>query len=1210
MSKHTTPFRPKNVQYANFEMFGATSNKRLPAITSAQKIQDSSIRDLFRQLSKKTTARIDAFKQLKLKIPQIQDKEEFLTVAEPCYSVFETSVSDYTPETRTLAIEMIAIILNIVVTKYKDQLSKVAKDVFPTLLLLFFDTEKSVLEKAKEVLFEHFPTKEKRNAMISKLRDEISDRLRMLFNELEDAKWDQLDESQSNENWGRLSSMGLSLSTNLLITCRLSSDVFHSFNPPPILTWLQTKKNLFHPRTSPQMRAASYVYISVIVQAGFLQLHGAAEVSSFIRAESSPLAQEKLIRLIVALLEKNKVKVQEIQQPILESLFLFYQPQKVGLASVIERIKDKDFIEKCITKASQSTDINTANELFDCIFTTGGELLPNEFLIDLFQKSVNINTNTGTNHEFNSNFFAQCSLQYFVKIKDDPAAIEILSKADETRAAEFLSYCDCNRIENWLKTKQNIKPETLSMIIKKAGSEPVRKVWSNIKDIPLEEAKSTRSLVEFINLFVNPDEIEYIITNMPQCLPELLKSWNKDITPFKTTELFNKAAELLDQDLMLIRVLKNIFPDESSLNQIANETTRNHLKKKNNDFDPHIFEYFTPSNELLDDIIFGDAINIVGPKDTILIPNLVKRINDLIPTSDQVELADIAAQFVKTSQIDSISITASPQNYPIFCFNYWDIIGFDMMNLPDFCNMLECYLHKICPFMPVFLYTQNNEWQNNSHIFPDELLDFIENHNELANIAQELGLLLTLASVCYINNLDFSSFDAVDSLVLSALPSLMPPQNEAVDKESNNNEDEKKQPIIVEDDLTKIIRCEWNMNVPEFPKEDDLRGATCYLQHYLPVVEDFSLFIRLASKYISSNDTLEFFLSLRLLSMIYNANQPFDVKDVAFNILEQIDRFSPLPESIIGEIANAFQIAKFLTPEQFNPFIFNCIQFIEKENTSETISKIITPLISFFNAWEIVDSCFDNKLDLDNIQCWHFVTHALKEMPYKRRIETIPLFTDSLPPLLNSLDIESKEFMMLITTFPSSAMKWITKVPNSKAQPLYKFMEKSGTMQVFKQMAETASKMKLDCTKITTDYQKKSIIAVYVEDSTSVPVVLTISFPKVYPFKRIDVSCEFGDEGENCAYKVFAAIDGHQSIEAGIIAWYQFVTYRLREVEPCTICYSYLSEDMKKPTIACPTCGQKFHGKCLQKWFTQCLKPTCPYCGVAWDEKKRDKSKK
>lgn len=1206
MSKHTTPFRPKNVQYANFEMFGAVQNKRLPAITSAQKIQDSSIRDLFRQLSKKTTARIDAFNQLKVKIPQIQNKEDFLTVAEPCYAVFETSVSDYTPETRRLAIEMIAIILNIVVTKYKDQLSKAAKDVFPTLLLLFFDTEKSVLEKAKELLFEHFPTKEKRNAMISKLRDEISDRLRMLFNELEDAKWEQLDESQSNENWGRLASMALSLSTNLLITCRLSHDVFTSFNPPPILKWLKTEKNLFNPRTSPQMRAAAYVYISVIVQAGFLQLHGAIEVSSFIRAESSPLSQEKLIRLIIALLEKGKVKTNEIQTPIFESLYLFYQPQKAGLADVLERIKDKEFIEKCIIKSSQSTDINTANELFNCIFTTGGDLLSNDFLIDLFSKSVNINSNTdSSNHDFSANFFSQCSLQYFVKIQNDPTAIEILSKADEMRAAEFLSYCDKNRIEDWLKIKQNIKPETLTMIMKKAGTESIRQVWPNIKDIPLEEAKSTKSLVDFIKLFINSDEVEYIITNMPQCLPELLESWDKDITPFKTKELFNKAGELLDKDLKLIRILKQIFPDEPSLNQIANETTQNHLKKGSKDFDPLIFEFFTPSTELLDDIIFGDAISYVQPKDKALIPHLVKRINELIPKTDQIDLADIAAEFVKASQIDPISITASPLNYPLFCFNYWDIIGFDMMNLPDFCIMLECYLHKICPFMPAFLYTQNNEWQNNSNIFPDELLDFIENHKELAMIAHELSLSLTLASICFINNLDFSSFETIDSKVLLALPSIMPPP-----KEETNDENAEKKQVIIEDDLVKTIRCEWNMDVPSFPKEDDLRGAVCYLQHFLPVVEDFNQFTKLASTYINSNDTLEFFLSLRLLSMIYFANQPFDVKEVAFNILEQVDRFSPLPESIIKEVSNGFQVAKFLTPEQFNPFIFNCIKFIEKSNTSETVSKIIVPLISFFNAWELVDSCFDGKLDLSNIECWHFVTHALKEMPYKRRIDTIPLFTDSLPPLLNSLDIESKEFMMLITTFPSSAMKWITKVPNSIAQPLYKFMEKAGTTQVFKQMAETASKMKLDSTKITIDNQKKSIIAVYVEDATSVPVVLTISFPKVYPFKRIDVSCEFGDEGENCAYKVFAAIDGHQSIEAGIIAWHQFVTYRLREVEPCTICYSYLSEDMKKPTISCPTCGQKFHGKCIQKWFTQCLKPTCPYCGSPWDEKKREKSKK
>ncbi|KAK8884138.1 listerin E3 ubiquitin protein ligase 1 [Tritrichomonas musculus] len=1206
MSKHTTPFRPKNVQYANFEMFGATQNKRLPAITSAQKIQDSSIRDLFRQLSKKTSARIDAFKQLKLKIPQIQLKDDFLTVAEPCYSVFETSVSDYTPETRILSIEMISIILDTVVTKYKDQLSKVAKDVFPTLLLLFFDTEKAVQEKAKDLLFEHFPTKEKRNMMISKLRDEISARLRILFNELEGAKWDQLDESQYNENWGRLASMGLTLSSNLLITCRLSNDVFSSINPPPILNWIQTKNNHFPQRTSAAMRAAAYVYISVIVQAGFLELHESKEVSSYIRAESSPLAQEKLLRLIVALLEKQKIKPNDIQQPIIDSLYLYYQPQKAGLEKILERIKDKEFIEKCLTKASQSTDINTANELFNCIFIAGGELLPNEFLLDLLQKSVITNTSPDTN--FSNNFFNQCSLQYFKKIEDDPNVMEILSKADEMRAAEFLSYCDISKVENWLKTKQSIKPETLVMIIRKVGTEPIRSAWANIKDIPLEKAKTINSLVDFIKLFINPEEVEYVITNMPECLPKLLRTWEKDLTPFKTKGLLDKAGELLDKDLMLIPIFKKIFPDEPSLTQLIDQTTRNHLKNENSDFNPTIFDYFTPSNELLDDIIFSNAISLLKPKDTAIIPLLTNRIIELIPTSDPVELAEIASEFVKVTEIDPISISASPLNHPIFCFNYWDIVGFDMMNQLDFCNMLECYLHKICPFLPVYLYTQNNEWQNDSSIFPDELYDFIENHKELAKVAFEMKLVLTLATICFINNLDFSSFEAVDSLILLALPNLKPPpkEEETQEKDDSNN----KKLVVIEDDLLKTIRCEWNMDVPDFPKENDLRGAVCYLQHYLPVVENFDLFKQMATTYIGSNDTLEFFFSLRLLSMIYYSNQPFDAKDIAFKILEQVDHFSPLPSFMVYEVCNAFQIAKFITPDQFNPFILNTIDFLGNSKTSETVSKIIIPIISFFNAWDLVEGRFNGRMNLSNIEYWHFVTSSLKEMPYKRRIDTIPVFTDSLPSLLSSLDIESKEFMMLITTFPSTAMKWSTKLPNSKAQPLYKYMEKEGTLEVFKQMADTASKMKLDSTTITTDYQNKSIKAVYLEDASSIPIVLTISFPKVYPFRRINVSCEFGDEGENCAYKVFAAIDGHQSIEAGVIAWHQFVTYRLREVEPCTICYSYLSEDMKKPTIACPTCGQKFHGKCLQKWFSQCLKPTCPYCASPWDEKKRDKSKK
>ncbi|OHS95306.1 hypothetical protein TRFO_38595 [Tritrichomonas foetus] len=1180
-NKHSAPFRPKNVPVANFELFGGSNNVIQPAAISALKIKDRSIGDLFVQLSKnKKMVRTQAFQSLIDKIPGVKDKNEILNVAQPCYSVFDNSVSDYYIETRILSIQMIAEILKLINNKAKDQLPFTASIVFPPLLLLSCDTEKTVAEAAKGVFTEYFSTPEKRNAMMSKLRNEIANRIRRLFNELQKPKWD-LTEAQTNENWGRLASMGLVLSTNLLIACKLSHDVFFSLGNPQIIEWLSTKNGGFGQKISPQTRASAYVFLSVTAQCKCIEVK-VATIKSYIQYETSPYAQEKLIRLITALIEKKLIDGTALKEIILESLFLYYEPQKVGLQNVLKQLKDTQFIENCLTKASQSTDLNTGNNLFECIFSVGQDLISKEFLIDQLKKSI-------SPHPSNK-FYSQISLEFFKSLTEDPSIKEILNNADETKAAEFLTFCDLSKIIEWMKSRKEIKPETLVKIIQKIGSDPIRQVWPHIKDIPLVETNDI-NLVKFIILFAKTEEIEYVIENMQSCIPLLLLSWKGDLTPFKTQKLFDIAETLLAIDVKLIKILKQIFPGNDQLIKIVDESTRTHLKE-DGEFDPAIFEYFTPSNDLLDDIIFSEAIEILEPTDTILIPLLVNRIIELVPTTEASQLAEIACLLIEKTEIDPIEICISPKDHPFFCYEYWKLIGFDNMNEPEFCELLECYLRKKSPFLPALLYMHDVNW----NIIPKALNLYIKEHSELAFVAQQLNLLLALAAICQINDLDFSFFEELNGLTLFALPNKRP------DVEKLNDPSDK---------LVQAIRCEWNLEVPSFPpdnEENSLRLMICYLQHFLPVIEDFNEITALAIKYIGSNDTLEFFYSLRILSMIYDADKPFDVKSVAKTIIEQVEKFYPLPPQVEAEVRNAFKITRFLTTEQIEPFIFEALPYFETR-ISQTVSRLIVPMIAYFNLWDIVDSRFNGRLDLDNVETWYFVTTALREMPYKRRIDTIPDFTSSLPKILTALDIKSPEFMTLITAFPSTAMKWYAKLKNNKSQPLSAYMETQGTQKVFQALATIAIQMKLESTIINEDARNRIITAVYSEDQTSVPVTLTISFPKIYPFAQINVSCDFGDEGDDCAYKVFAAMIGHQSIEAGIIAWHQFVTYRLKEAEPCTICYSYLSDEMKKPTIACPTCGQKFHGKCLQKWFSKCLKPTCPYCASAWDEKKRDKKK-
>jgi hypothetical protein len=231
-------------------------------------------------------------------------------------------------------------------------------------------------------------------------------------------------------------------------------------------------------------------------------------------------------------------------------------------------------------------------------------------------------------------------------------------------------------------------------------------------------------------------------------------------------------------------------------------------------------------------------------------------------------------------------------------------------------------------------------------------------------------------------------------------------------------------------------------------------------------------------------------------------------------------------------------------------------------------------------------------------------------MPFQKRLDILPAFTQYLPQMLTALSLDDPSFVMLISAFPSAAMQWYTDLSPTGSQKLMAALRggQTPTDRVFAAMADSAAKLKLESTKISVSRHDRQITAVYLQDEASNPVKLTLKFPPRYPFCQVNVVCEFGSEGQRCEYEVVGAIIKSQSVEGGIIRWHQFVTQRLVDGEPCPVCYSYISEDMKKPTITCPTCGQKFHGKCLSKWFSNCLKPTCPYCATAWEQKKRPPS--
>ena len=166
-------------------------------------------------------------------------------------------------------------------------------------------------------------------------------------------------------------------------------------------------------------------------------------------------------------------------------------------------------------------------------------------------------------------------------------------------------------------------------------------------------------------------------------------------------------------------------------------------------------------------------------------------------------------------------------------------------------------------------------------------------------------------------------------------------------------------------------------------------------------------------------------------------------------------------------------------------------------------------------------------------------------------------------------------------------------------------MTKSGTPKVFDKVAKILKRISIRGVTIQTNARNMSVKATYIEDETSVPISMELKLPNIYPFKQIDITTDFGNiaMSKKCDHLVHSAIVSREALDAGIFAWHDFIVKEMQEKEPCTICYSFLDDNQKVPKVKCATCGQRFHGSCLSKWFAHCLQPTCPYCASPWKPK-------
>eukprot|EP01040_Poterioochromonas_malhamensis_P007055 gene7055-7617_t len=130
---------------------------------------------------------------------------------------------------------------------------------------------------------------------------------------------------------------------------------------------------------------------------------------------------------------------------------------------------------------------------------------------------------------------------------------------------------------------------------------------------------------------------------------------------------------------------------------------------------------------------------------------------------------------------------------------------------------------------------------------------------------------------------------------------------------------------------------------------------------------------------------------------------------------------------------------------------------------------------------------------------------------------------------------------------------------------------------------------------------KGEITASIIHDESRIELVIDI--PLEYPLKNVDITCKkligiAESKWLKWRLTMISLINSQdKSILEAILWWKSNLEKELDGLEPCIICYSVIhSKNSTLPSIACPTCKNKFHSSCLYTWFKTSGKNKCVLC--------------
>ena len=134
---------------------------------------------------------------------------------------------------------------------------------------------------------------------------------------------------------------------------------------------------------------------------------------------------------------------------------------------------------------------------------------------------------------------------------------------------------------------------------------------------------------------------------------------------------------------------------------------------------------------------------------------------------------------------------------------------------------------------------------------------------------------------------------------------------------------------------------------------------------------------------------------------------------------------------------------------------------------------------------------------------------------------------------------------------------------------------------------------------------REAVASLVVEDGASLELALTL--PPAWPLRPAAVSIRRAVGVPDARLRRWmlsiAAFLRAQNggLAGGVRLWRANVGREFAGLEECMICYAIVAAGGGLPRKACRTCGKRFHGGCLYKWFRSSAKAAaCPHCQAEW----------